>query len=152
MRQRNDRRTVELVAAADAGGEPVQTEQPPDRQAADRDDQLRPQDLELPRPPEPAQLLLAWRRRAVAAARCRAAGVAARHRRAIERRIELLFLELQPTPQGLARAPAPRTSLVSLDDARRLPVHVGALTCVHVADRPRLERVARLDAGAADAE
>src|SRR5207302_4502493 len=68
MWQRNHRRAVLLVAAADARREAAQSEQTLDRESADRDDQPRAQDRELPLSPEGAQLLFAWGRRSVAPA------------------------------------------------------------------------------------
>ena len=59
------------VALADRLGQRRDAEQPPQREPADGDDQVRAQQLELPVAPELAEVLLARRRRAVAAARRR---------------------------------------------------------------------------------
>ena len=105
---------------------------------------------ELPVAPELAELLLARRRRPVAAARRRPARVAARDRAAVERLVELVPVELEPAAQGGAGAAAPGPPLLALDDAGRLAVEVGALAAGGRAHRPRLEREAGLDAGPAD--
>src|SRR5205807_4463231 len=78
--ERDDGRPLELVPLTDARGQRAEPEQPPQREAADGDDQARPQQLELPIAPEGAELLLPRRRRPVAAARRSAARVAARDR------------------------------------------------------------------------
>src|SRR5438067_11925988 len=75
MRQWNERCAVEVEPLADAFGELRAPEQRAQGQAAHRDDQLRPQELELPAAPERAQLLLARRRRAGAAPRRGATGI-----------------------------------------------------------------------------
>src|SRR5262249_45473418 len=133
-RRRERRRAVERVAAADARGKPGDAEELRDREAADRDDQLRLKDRELPFAPKRAELLLARCRRAVAAPRSGASRIAAGDRRAVERRVELLFVQLEPAPQGLARAATPGAALLAFDDPGRLAVHVRDLACVHVAD------------------
>ena len=56
------------VALADRLGQSRDAEQPPQRQSADGDDQVGSQQLELPVAPELAEVLLARRRRPVAAA------------------------------------------------------------------------------------
>ena len=71
--------------------------------------------------------MLARRRRAVAAARRGAPGVAARDRGAVEGRVELVLLELEPTAERPPRAAAPRQPLLSFDNAGRLAVEVGGL-------------------------
>jgi len=142
----------ELVPLADTRGERRQPEQPPQRKPADGDDQAWPQQLELPVAPEGAELLLARRRRPVAAARCRATGIAARDRGAVEGCVELVLLELEPTPERPAGAPAPGQALFSFDDARRLAEEIRALLNARRAHRQRLERVAGLGAGAAAGE
>src|SRR5262245_37192967 len=152
MRQRDHSRPAKLVATADARREAAEAEQPLDREAAHRNDQLGLQELELPSAPESAELLLARRRRPVAAAGDGAPRIAARHRRAVEGGVEVLLVEVEPAPQRLAGAPAPRTALLALDDAGSLPVHVRTLARVHVANRQRLERIAGLAARTADRE
>src|SRR3954447_4214334 len=152
MGKRDDGRSLQLVALADARRERGEPEQPPQRQPAHGDDQLWSQQLELPDPPEGAQLLLAGRRRPVAAARWRATGVTARDRGAVERCVELVLLELEPAPERSACAAPPGQALFSLDDARRLAEHVCPLLRPGCPHRERLERVAGLDAGAAAGE
>ena len=142
----------QLVPLADARRERREAEQPPQREPADRDDQARPQQLELPVAPERAELLLARRRRPVAAARRGAAGIAARDGGAVEGRVELVLVELEPAAERPAGAPAPRQPLLSLDDARRLAEQVRALFGARRPHGQRLERIARLDAGAAAGE
>src|SRR6266545_4268890 len=107
MWQRDHGCAVQLIAGADARREPGHTEQLLDREAADGDDQLGTEDLELRFAPQGAQVLLARGRRAVPAAGGRAARIAPRHRRAVEGRVELLLVQLEPAPQCLACAPAP---------------------------------------------
>src|SRR3954469_17327163 len=140
-----------LVAAADALGHALQAQEAAGCQAPDRDDQPRPEELELPVAPERAELLLARRRRAVTAAARRLAGIAARDRRAVERLVELVLVELEPAAEGAARAPPPRQALDSFLHSRRLPEDVRTLAAVGLDDRERLEREARLDARPADA-
>ncbi len=70
----------------------VTPEQPPRREPADGDDETRAQQPKLPLAPERAQPLLVRRRRPVAAAGSRAAGIAPRDRRAVERGVELVLL------------------------------------------------------------
>src|SRR4029077_6634593 len=127
VRQRDDGRPVQLEPLADAGSERGAAEQPSQREASDRDDHLWPQQLELPLAPEGAELLLARRRRAVAAAGRGAPRVAARHRRAVEGRVEVVLLELEPAAKRPAGAATPREPLFSLDHARRLAEHVRTL-------------------------
>src|SRR5947208_2415583 len=88
VRKRNRDRAAQLVADADALRDALDAEQPARRKAADADDELRPCQLELPVAPERAQILLARRRRAVAAAARRRPGIAPRHGRAVEGRVE----------------------------------------------------------------
>src|SRR6266508_361870 len=140
-----------LEALPDARIEARETEQPASGKPADRDDQPGPQQAKLPLLPERTELLLPRGRRPVTtAARC-ASRVAARDRGAVERRVELLLVELEPPAQGLACATTPGTALFSLDDSRRLPENVRPLSRTAFEDRQRLERVARLGARAADA-
>ena len=103
-------------------------------------DQPRPKEPKLPLAPELAQLLLASRGRPVAAASRRTARVAARHRGAVERRVELVLVHRQPAPQRLPGAPAPRPSLLSLDHSRRLSEDVRPLARMPLEDRERLDR------------
>src|SRR5919202_1894058 len=151
MGERNDRGAVAFEADADAVGEAGTSEQPPHGQTADRHDQLRPDQLELPLAPERAQLLLARRRRPVALATACSAGIAARDRGAVERGVEFALLQVEPAAKCLTRLAAPRPPLASLDRAGRLAEHVRALPLVRLHDRQRLERVPGFDAGAADA-
>ena len=88
VRERDDGRAVALERLADAVGEAAQPEEAPDREAADGDDQLGPEQAQLPLEPERAELLLARRRGAVARAGRRPARVAARDRGAVEGRVE----------------------------------------------------------------
>ena len=62
MRERHDGHAVALEPLADRAVS-WRAEQAAEREPADRDDQLRPQQLELPVAPELAELLLARRRR-----------------------------------------------------------------------------------------
>src|SRR4029453_1113799 len=77
--------------------------------------------------------------------------IAARDRRAVERRVERVFVELEPPAQRLACATAPREAFPAFLDPRRLAEHVRALAPVGLDDRERLERIAGLCARAADA-
>ena len=81
----------------------------------------------------------------------RAARVAARDGRAVERRVERLLVEVEPPAQRLSGAAAPRQPLPAFLDPGRLAEHVRALTPIGLDDRQRLERVTGLDARAADA-
>src|SRR5215217_6558041 len=149
--QRDCDRAVEVERPPHEVGHRPQAEQPPRREPADGDDEARAQQSQLPLAPERAEALLLRRRRPVAAAGRRAAGVAARDRRAVERGVELVLLELEPPPEGLAGAAAPRPPFLALQDPRRLPVQIRALAVRPRRDhRERLERVAGLDARAAD--
>src|SRR5436309_685655 len=76
-----------------------------------------------------------------------AARVAARDRGAVERRVELLLLELEPAAQRAAGPPPPRQPLLALDHARRLAEEVRALPGTGHPHGQRLERIAGLDAG-----
>src|SRR5262249_57795628 len=136
MRQRDDRRAVELVPAADALPEDLDPEQALDRKPADGNDEARAQDAQLPRVPERAELLLPRARRPIAPSGRRAARIAARHRRAAERAVKRLPVQPQPTPERLAGTSAPRPALFAFDEARRLPVHVRALIEAVVAHGP----------------
>ena len=146
MRQRDHDRVAARIALADRIGQRRDPEQAPKREPADGDDQVRPQQLELPVAPELAELLLAWRRRAVAAARRRAPGVAAGDGGAVEGLVQLVALEPEPAAELLPGAAAPRQPLLAFDDPRRLAEEIRALAGVRGSDRPRLERVARLHA------
>src|SRR5437588_12104759 len=146
MREWHDRDALELVSLADAHGQLREAEQAPQGEPAGGDDQLRPQELELPSPPERAQLPLTRSRRAVAASRRRAPRIAPRHRCAVERRVEGVLLEVEPAAERLAGPAPPRQSLLALDDAGRLSEEIRALTRMRGAHRPRLERVAGFDA------
>src|SRR5205814_776927 len=83
---------------------------------------------------------VAGRRRPVAAAAGRGAGVAAGHRRAVEGRVELVLVHLEPAPERPAGAAPPRPPLLALDHARRLSQQVRTLALVTVQDGQRLER------------
>src|SRR2546423_449256 len=141
-----------LVPPADAAREPADPEETPDGEAADRHDQPRSQELQLPVAPEGAELLLARRRRPVTAPRGRATGITAGDGRAVERGVELFLVQLEPASECPAGATSPGTALGALDHARRLAVHVGALAHELAQDRQRLERKAPLGAGTADPE
>ena len=78
-------------------------------------------------------------------------GIAARDGRAVEGRVEPLLVHVEPAAKRLARAAAPRAALDTLDDPRRLADDHRALARAAFEDGQRLERIARLDAGAADA-
>ena len=67
MRKRNGDRLAERVAPADALCETQPPEQPAYGQPADGQDELRPEEPELPLEPERAQIHLRGRRRAIAA-------------------------------------------------------------------------------------
>src|SRR5262249_12950031 len=116
---------------------------------ADRDDQLRPQQRELPLAPERAEPLLLRARRPVAAARGRAARIAARHRCAVERAVEGVLVEVEPAAERAAGAAPPRPALGALDRARRLAEEVRALAAARRGDRERAERMPGLPARAA---
>src|SRR5947208_6963909 len=127
MWQRDDRDATELVALADADGQRGQAEQCSQCETACSHDQRGAEELELPAAPERAQLALAQSGRAVAASRRRAARIATRHGRAVESRVELVLVELEPPAQRLTGAAAPGEALGALDDPGRLAVHVCAL-------------------------
>src|SRR5207253_2096709 len=116
-----------LVAMPDALAHASQAEQPSRRQAADGDNQFRPDQQELPLSPEGAELLLARRRRPVASSRRGLSRIAACDRGAVERCVELVLLELEPAAQSPARAAAPGAALFAFDDAGRLAEHVCVL-------------------------
>ena len=118
MRERDRDRSVELVADADALADAAHAEQPARREAADGDDETGLQQAELFVPPALAEPLLLRRRRSVAAPGGGPARIAARDRRAVERRVELVLVQLEPAAQRLARPAAPRPALLSLDDPR----------------------------------
>src|SRR3954468_12019884 len=149
--ERNCDRAVELVRAADAVREAASdAEDGPDRKAADGHDQLRVGQPQFPLTPEGAELLLARRRRPISATGRRAPGIATGYRGAVERPVEVGFVQLEPATKCLAGATAPRAALRSLDDAGRLPVHVRPLVEVLVHDRQGLERIAGFDTGPAN--
>src|SRR5919109_1050709 len=150
MRKGNDGSVVEFEALADARRQILEPEQPARRETPNGEDEPWPQDPELPLAPERAQLLLGRGRRAVTAARRRASGKAARDRRAVEGLVELGLVHLEPAPERLSRASAPRPPLLALDDSGRLPEDVGTLSRVTLEHRPGFEWVAGLDAGTAD--
>src|SRR6266542_742677 len=152
MRERDDGRALALVAAPDAGRQPADPEEALDCEPADRNDQGRPDDPQLPVAPERAELLLPRGRRAVTAPRRRAPGIAARHGGAVVRRVERVLVQLAPAPPGLSRAATPGATLLAFDDAGGLSIHVRPLVETLVAHGPRFEWIARLDAGAADAQ
>src|SRR5262249_9451178 len=126
-------------------------EQAPDREPADRKDQPRGHETQLPLTPERAQLLLARRRRSIATAQDRTSGVAAGDRSAVERRVEGGLVHGEPAAQRLARSPSPRAPLDAFDGARRLAEDEGALPSVALEDGHRLEPEACFRAGAAAA-
>ena len=99
--------------------------------------------------PERAELLLARRRRAVAAPSRRAARIAARDRRAIERSVERILVHLQPGSERAAGASAPWPQLGALDHSGRLAVEVSPVLAATFEDRQRLDGVAGLRACAA---
>ena len=111
VRKRDRDGAGDLEAAPDASVERRRPSEPAGGEAADRDDELRPQETQLPLAPERAEPLLARRRRAVAAAGRGATGIAARHRRAVERRVERVLVELEPAAQRLPGPAAPRAPL-----------------------------------------
>ena len=74
-----------------------------------------------------AQSSCSRRRRLPVAALRVLARVAARDRGAVEGRVELVLVELEPAAQRSAGAAAPRAALLALDDARGLAEHVRAL-------------------------
>src|SRR5438067_13918602 len=107
MGKRNRDRAVEVVAPADRLGDTRDAEQPARGEAADGHDQLRPQEAQLRVMPAFAEPLLLRCRRAVAASGTRTARITPCHGRAIEGRVELVLIELQPATKRLAGAPAP---------------------------------------------
>src|SRR5439155_23029112 len=129
--------------------EAAQAEQVPDRQAANRHHEPWAEEPELPVPPERAERLLEWGRRAVAATRRGVAGIATRHRGAVEGAVERILVELEPASQRLSGAAAPGSTLLPLDRARRLPEQIRALPSLPLEDGPRLERIAGFGARAA---
>ena len=143
---------VHDVALADALAERRDAEQTPDREPADRHDQLRAQQTQLPLVPEATELLLSRCGHSVATAGGGPAGVAPRHRGAIEALVELVALESEPAAEGLAGAAAPGKPLLAFDEPRSLAEEVRALPVVRGAHRPRFERVAGLDARSADGQ
>lgn len=149
MGERDERDAVQLVALADGLGQRGRSEDRAQREAADRHDQARPQELELPVVPERAQLLFGRGWSAVAASRRWTAGVTARHRCAVERRVERVLVQLEPAAQRLPGAAAPRQALFAFDDAGRLAVQIRVLIRERRAHRERLERIASFGACAA---
>src|SRR2546421_8126 len=77
----------------------------------------RPLQLQLTAPPDPAHLLLARRRGAVAAPGRAAPGITTSDRGAEERPVEGVLVELEPAAQRPAGPAAPRAPLPSLLDA-----------------------------------
>src|ERR671924_669666 len=151
MRQRDRRRSVQLEPAPDRVAEVRDAEQPLRAQAADDEDQLRADELELPLAPVGAELLLPRRRGPVAAPARRLPGIAAGDGGAVEGCVEVLLVQLEPATERPAGAAAPRQPLLALDGARRLPVDVRTLAGVRLDHRPGFEGVPGLDARAADA-
>src|SRR4051794_38854026 len=98
MRQRDGDRIAYEIALPDAIAEPALAEQVADGEPADRDDEARREQAQLPVAPERTEPLLRRARRAVAARRG-PPRVAARHRGAVEARVEGVLLELEPAPQ-----------------------------------------------------
>src|SRR5262245_16999809 len=138
VRERNRNRLAELEPPAHRGVEAREPEQSPDRKPADRHDQPRPEQPELPLAPERAQLLLAHGRRPVASTRRRPTRVAARHRGAVERRVERVLVEPEPPAQRLPGATSPRTPLLALEDAGCLAEDVRLLAGVPLEPKPGL--------------
>ena len=151
MRQRNRDGVAQFEPRADAACETREAQNAPDCKPAHRDDQPGPEQLEFPLEPEAAELELARARRPVATSAWVPPGIAARDGRAVEGRVEPLFVQLQPATKSLARAAAPRTALLAFDDSWRLPDDDRALTRAPFEDGQRLEPIARLDARAANA-
>src|SRR5207342_2689613 len=77
-----------------------------------------------------------------------AARVAARHRSAVERRVELVLVKPEPSAEGLARSAAPRPPLLALDHAGRLTEDVRLLPGMPLEHGGRLDPKTRLGAGA----
>src|SRR4029079_10439255 len=148
MWQRNHDRVPAREALPDRVRERPDPEHPLQRQPADGHDQLGAEELELPAAPVSAEVLLARRRRPVAAPRRRPARVAARHRRTVEALVELVAVEREPAAQGLAGPSAPGQPFLTLDDPRRLAEEIRSLAVEGRANRPRLDLEARLEAGA----
>jgi hypothetical protein len=151
MRQRDGDGISELEAAAHTVVEPGDPEQSPRGEPADGNDHSRIEQPELPLEPEAAKLELPRGRRTVAPTGWMAPGIAARHRRAVEKAVEFLLVELEPATQRPAGATAPRPPLLALDDSRRLPDDHGALTRSAFEDGQRLQREPCLRARAANA-
>src|SRR5687768_6990412 len=110
MGKRDNRGAVPLEAPANAARQTRDPEQAADRKTSHRDDELRADDLELPVAPERAQLALARRRRAIAAAGGWAARIATGDRGAVEGRVELVLLQLEPATQRSACTATPGPS------------------------------------------
>ena len=140
-----------LQAGADPVAQAASRQKPANRESADRDDQLRPQQAQLPFEPEGAELALDRRRHAVTGAGRRPAGIAARDRGAVEGRVELVLVEVEPPAQRLPGTATPRSEFRSLDDPGSLAVDERALAEVPLQHRPGLERKPCLGAGAAAA-
>src|SRR5215207_6634998 len=96
MWQRYRDRVLKLVAIPDAFRQSGDSEEFPDREAANRNDQLRANELELPHPPERAKLPLTRCGRTVATPGGCTSGIAAGDRGAIEPAVELVLVHLQP--------------------------------------------------------
>ena len=149
VRQGNRDGAAELVARADALGQAGPSEQTPHGQAADEQDETRPEQPQLPVEPEGAEVPLDWCRRAVAPPGWVPARVAAGDRGAVEGLVERLLVELEPAAERAPGTAAPRASLQALDDTGRLTDDQRDLTRAPLERRRRLQRVAGLGAGAA---
>ena len=123
MGERDHDRVVDDVALADAFGQRPRADDRGCREAADREDQRGAEKAKLLDAPRCTEAPLGGRRRSIAAARD-AARVAARDRRAVERRIERLLVELEPRTQRATGPALPRRAGGALDDSRRLPVEI----------------------------
>src|SRR5918992_2578139 len=150
MRQRYGERLAHVEGLADAVCQRPDPEQLLRCEDPDRHDQSGVQQAKLPLAPEPAELLLARRGSAVAAARRRPAGVAAHDRGAVEEPVEAVLVELKPLPERLAGATTPRPPLDRFHRSRRLAEDVGALARPALENGPRLEWKAGLGARPAD--
>src|SRR5207302_5034773 len=117
-RKRDRDGAVVLEAASDALADALQSQQTSGREPADRDDQAGADEAPLPVAPEPAELLLPGRGRSVAAAARRLARIAAGDGSAVEGRIELVLVEVEPAAQCPARTASPRAALFSFLHAR----------------------------------
>src|SRR4051794_35013281 len=121
MRQRDDRRRVLVEPPADALLERHRAEEARDREASHRDDEGRPDQLELPLRPERAEVALAWRRDTVAAAGRGPSGVAPRDGRAMERLEERPPRHAEPRAERVSGSALPRQPRAPFLDAWCLP-------------------------------